>query len=135
MKKEKGFTLLELLIVIAIIGALMALALPRYQNSANEAKTCADVSNIKAVNNLFEVYLVKKGFYPAGSPPTTSALTGFFTDLDFFPEGPPKDPLSAATGTNAYTAENKAGASGVIQRLFTHNGVHAAATGDCTFPY
>ncbi|MDD7306392.1 MAG: prepilin-type N-terminal cleavage/methylation domain-containing protein [Peptoniphilaceae bacterium] len=44
--KKKGFTLIELVIVIAIIAILLAIAIPRYQSSKNKAKEVAIKSNV-----------------------------------------------------------------------------------------
>ena len=48
LKSKKGFTLMEMLIVIAIIVILLAIAIPSFNNSLNKAKTAADEANVRS---------------------------------------------------------------------------------------
>lgn len=45
---KKGFTLMEMLIVVAIIGILIAIAIPTFTKSLNEAKKATDEANLRA---------------------------------------------------------------------------------------
>jgi type IV pilus assembly protein PilA len=71
MKKEQGFTLIELMIVVAIIGILAAVALPAYQNYTNRAKVTEALS-VAAAAKL----AVAETFTSTGALPTTNAEAG-----------------------------------------------------------
>jgi prepilin-type N-terminal cleavage/methylation domain-containing protein/prepilin-type processing-associated H-X9-DG protein len=56
--KMKKFTLLELLIVVAIIGILVSLLMPSLQNARNKAKDAVCISNVKQLGIAVNIYAV-----------------------------------------------------------------------------
>ena len=48
MKNKKGFTLMEMLIVVAIIAILIAIAIPTFASSLNKARVATDEANIRS---------------------------------------------------------------------------------------
>jgi prepilin-type N-terminal cleavage/methylation domain-containing protein len=101
MRKRKGFTLVELLIVVLILAALAAIAVPRIGASASNAKIKACDTNIDIMNGQIELYTAN-----TGSPP--AALTDVTTDPNYFPDGAPVCPYDASAyaigGTGHVTA-------------------------------
>lgn len=64
MKKENGFTLLEIMVVLVIIGTLAALIAPRFIQRADEAKVEATRVQIKNIEQALKLYRLQHGQYP-----------------------------------------------------------------------
>jgi type IV pilus assembly protein PilA len=63
--KQKGFTLIELMIVIAIVGILAAVALPAYQDYTVRARISEPLALLGAAKNSVIEYYVSNGILPA----------------------------------------------------------------------
>ena len=88
-KKREGVTLIELLIVVLILAALSAIAIPRISQSAQNAKQNACDTNIDVINSAIEMYNADNNGYPAN----LALVTG---DAAYFPDGAPACPLAGS---------------------------------------
>ena len=86
-RKNRGFSLLELLAVVTILGIIAAVVIPRISVSAGTAKANANAQNIAEINSAVERWYFEKGTYPA------TDLSDIGTDSQYFPDGIPSNPL------------------------------------------
>lgn len=62
--RANGFTLLELIVVITIMGILVSIALPNYRNSVLQAREAVLRENLYRMRDLIDQYQSDKGKYP-----------------------------------------------------------------------
>lgn len=81
LRKIKGFTLIELMIVVAIIGILAAIAIPNFIGMQKRAKTSEVKSSLGEMRTLEEAYRAENETY-VGVPPMAQIPAGLHTDND-----------------------------------------------------
>jgi general secretion pathway protein G len=59
MKAKSGFTLVEILIVVVILGILAAIVIPQFTEASTEARTSSLMSNLQTIRSQLELYAVQ----------------------------------------------------------------------------
>lgn len=80
-KNQKGFTLVELMIVVVIIGILAALAIPRFMRATTKSKQSEAKGILKQVYTMQHAYRQEKDLYFVTATPADSTNTASFATL------------------------------------------------------
>lgn len=91
--QRSGFSLMELLAVVTILGIIAAIIVPRVAVSSDTAKAKVNAHNKATINSAVERWYVEKGTWPAVN------LSDIGADINYFPDGVPTNP----TNGSAYT--------------------------------
>ena len=124
---ERGFTLIELMIVVAIIAILAGILIPNFVNARSQAQTAACESNLRAIATALELYYADNQVYPtaAGAAVQPSLLTA---NGVAYLNNTPKDPAAqTAVATYALTTTQATG-GGAASYTIVCPGVHVGST-------
>lgn len=90
LKNKNGFTLIELIVVIAVLGILASIALPRVGDVTSRAKEVADTAQIRILQEAVERYIAESGdenlsdseFRDGTNLTAASVISGLKTTID-----------------------------------------------------
>lgn len=96
MRRRSGFTLIEIMVVVVILGLLAALVVPRIGPQVAEAQRTATRTQIKSIEDALEMYRMHNGFYPSTqqglealvTAPTTSPVPKHYQDGGYLKKVP-----------------------------------------------
>jgi general secretion pathway protein G len=119
---ERGFTLIEMMVVVAIIAILVAILVPNFIRARAQAQTAACEANLKEIATALELYQTDHEQYPSGNntPVTTSD-----PDLAPYLRQTPVDPVDPS-GQYEFTVQNPG--SGTASYTITCPGQHDPGT-------
>ncbi|MEJ2422373.1 MAG: type II secretion system protein [Acidobacteriota bacterium] len=84
--RHAGFTLIELMVVVAIMGILVSIALPTYRHAVQRAKEAVLKQNLMTIRDVLDQYYADKGHYPDSLQDLVSA--------GYFRSSVPVDPMT-----------------------------------------
>lgn len=133
VRKEQGFTLIELVMVIVILGILAAFALPRFADLGGDARLATLQGAEGSVKSAAAI--AHSAWLADGSSPATVALDGAASGITMSPEGyPTSDDVGigeAAQINDDFTLTDGSDVDADTATL----AVPGAATGTCNFTY
>jgi type IV pilus assembly protein PilE len=98
MRKQRGFTLIELMIAVAVVAILAAVALPSYSNYVKRGKIQEATTNLLTVRTKLEQYYQDNRRYDGGCTTGMPANQKYFTIACAFAVSPSQTYTVTATG-------------------------------------
>lgn len=97
-QKRRGFTLVELVVVVLVLGIIASVAAPKMFDTAGDARNNATIQSLSVLRNAIELHRAQVGTLPGNA----GTEADFKADLEPFLSGPyPANKLAAATGNSS----------------------------------
>ena len=145
-RNARGFTLVEILIVVIILGILAAIVIPQFTNASNDARQNSIASTLQTVRGQIELYKIQHADTP---PPAASMWTQMLnasnttgatntTANTTYPLGPyvqaaPVNPANGQSAVGAAAATNVGWVYTISGSAYTIRAVDTTGTGTLTY--
>jgi type II secretion system protein G len=100
-ESERGFTLIEMMIVVAIIAILVGILVPNFMRARAQAQTAACEANLKEIATALELYETDNDHYPA-----SGSVDPANTQLQAYLKQTPVDPVAGPGSFYSFTVTN-----------------------------
>ncbi|HEY9085234.1 MAG TPA: type II secretion system protein [Candidatus Tyrphobacter sp.] len=120
-ERERGFTLIEMMIVVAIIAILVTILVPNFMRARAQAQTAACEGNLKEIATALELYQTDHDAYPQSGNVDASN-----TDLQPYLQQTPVDPAAGPGKPYTFVVSNDG--TGSPSYTITCPGTHDPAT-------
>jgi len=107
MKAKRGFTLVEILIVVVILGILAAIVIPQFTEASTEAKVSSLCSDLQTMRSQIELYKIQHSDAPPALATFEAQMTTAIGGYGPYLQKLPTNPFVNATG-NVVAADGAA---------------------------
>ena len=143
-RNTRGFTLVEILIVVIILGILAAIVIPQFTNASNDARNSSVASTLQTPRGQIELFKIQHADVPPAATAIATVMTGKTNAADTtqvvgtgtlgpYVQSFPTNPANGWSGVAATAASNVGWVYSATNGTYTISATNTGGTGTLTY--